>query len=298
MKNVALIMAHENAAQIERLMRLLMSGGWSAIVHVDSIMPKAEYQELRATFSGSPVVFLKRRHIPWGSDAMINIELELLQEAIKENADYCHLLSGADLPIRPLTEINSFFMKHNGYEFVQVIPDWGMKPEIRERVSLYHYLQRSIGRNKGILFQLKRIINHLQRVVGVNRLKNNEINGLYGGMNWFSISREFAGYVLGHSRWVRKTFAHSLCGDELFLQTLLMNSIFANRRYIPVQNTDQTGSLRLVDWKRGKPYTWSAPDYEEIIASDNLFARKFRQDTQEGAAVVERITAHVIRVSN
>ena len=31
----------------------------------------------------------------------------------------------------------------------------------------------------------------------------------------------------------------------------------------------------LIDWKRGKPYVYRSADYEELMASDMLFARKF-----------------------
>lgn len=33
-----------------------------------------------------------------------------------------------------------------------------------------------------------------------------------------------------------------------------------------------------IDWKRGNPYTFEDGDYEELIASDYLFARKFDTD--------------------
>lgn len=31
----------------------------------------------------------------------------------------------------------------------------------------------------------------------------------------------------------------------------------------------------LIDWKRGNPYVYRSADYEELMASDMLFARKF-----------------------
>ena len=39
--------------------------------------------------------------------------------------------------------------------------------------------------------------------------------------------------------------------------------------------------MRLVDWNRGNPYTWQSQDYNELIASDRLFARKFSSKEKE-----------------
>ena len=33
--------------------------------------------------------------------------------------------------------------------------------------------------------------------------------------------------------------------------------------------------MRLIDWNRGKPYTFRSSDYDELCESDMLFARKF-----------------------
>ena len=35
------------------------------------------------------------------------------------------------------------------------------------------------------------------------------------------------------------------------------------------------GNQRLIDWKRGNPYTWRKQDFDELVNSDLLFARKF-----------------------
>ena len=52
-----------------------------------------------------------------------------------------------------------------------------------------------------------------------------------------------------------------------------MNSPFKDKRYNPVKN--ESPSLRLIDWKRGAPYVWTNDDKEQIMSSDDLFARKF-----------------------
>ena len=53
-------------------------------------------------------------------------------------------------------------------------------------------------------------------------------------------------------------------------------------------------NVRLIDWDRGNgrnPYTWRISDYEEIMRSDRLFARKF--DEQIDNDIIERIAESV-----
>ena len=37
----------------------------------------------------------------------------------------------------------------------------------------------------------------------------------------------------------------------------------------------------MIDWKRGNPYVWRMSDYEEIMNSDRMYARKFNWDTDK-----------------
>lgn len=36
--------------------------------------------------------------------------------------------------------------------------------------------------------------------------------------------------------------------------------------------------LRFIDWYRGDPYTFTSDDYSQLVASDQLFARKFDEN--------------------
>jgi hypothetical protein len=49
--------------------------------------------------------------------------------------------------------------------------------------------------------------------------------------------------------------------------------------------------MRLIDWNRGTPYTYRLPDFDELMNSDCLFARKF--DMNVDARIVEKIASTV-----
>lgn len=63
------------------------------------------------------------------------------------------------------------------------------------------------------------------------------------------------------------------CADEVYKQTLLMNSPFKDTIFD--SKKDFAGDTRLIDWERGHPYTWRSDDLEELITTEALFARKF-----------------------
>lgn len=72
---------------------------------------------------------------------------------------------------------------------------------------------------------------------------------------------------------------HTRCADELFLQTVVMNSNLKSR---------VTGyNLRHIDFNRGRPYTWREEDLSELLNSKDLFARKFNEDVD--GIVIEKL---------
>lgn len=92
--------------------------------------------------------------------------------------DYYHLLSGADLPIKTQEEINLFFEKNNGFEFVQYDTDERLKKdkEIGRRTKLYHFLQNYRRRYNwkplnSFFTLLERILLAVQLLLRIDRMK-------------------------------------------------------------------------------------------------------------------------------
>lgn len=60
-----------------------------------------------------------------------------------------------------------------------------------------------------------------------------------------------------------------------------MNSRFAERQFKPAGGSGLEPHLREIDWQRGAkahPYVWREADYERLVNSGNLFARKFNTE--------------------
>lgn len=153
----------------------------------------------------------------------------------------------------------------------------------------YHYLfQEKLGRADR--FSIYKLMNKtslvLQRLAGIDRTKGIKFQK---GTNWFSITDGFARYVCSRRDYVEKTFRNTVCGDEIFLQTLLHNSDFRKNLYHPQYDNSQEAIMRLIDWNRGNPYVFREADFAEIKSSPMLWARKF--DCKIDSNIIIKIAA-------
>lgn len=134
-----------------------------------------------------------------------------------------------------------------------------------------------MGNKKGCFFELLRRLDRGMATIQIKcRFDRREKDITYKkGGNWVSITRKCAEYVVSKEKWFEENFRMTLCGDEVFLQTLIWNSPFSKNIY-----DGRFQSLRYVDWKRGNPYTFQYEDMEELLNApyDALFARKFSEE--------------------
>lgn len=218
-----------------------------------------------------------------GGDSGIYCELLLFKYAYKMGYDYYHLLSGVCMPIKSQKYIHDFFEGHNGFEFIGLVPN----SDVEMRLMYYHFF---ISRESSEDFWslAKRSIHirllMIQKKLHIKR-SNKEWNILAKGANWCSLTHTAVQYILSKERTIRKRFIHTLACDEVYKQTLLMNSPFAN--HIFNENDEYGSCMRLIDWTRGKPYVWTMDDWRELMDSDKLFARKFSSQHMD---LVDRLT--------
>lgn len=296
MKFAYLIMAHGQFDMLENLLHLLDDKQNDIYVHIDRKAVDFNPVRARRCCKFANIVFIPQLPFNWGGYSMINCELRLLEEAVKSPHDYYHLLSGVDLPLASAQELQAFFEEHSGAEFVAFCePEWVASPAVRQRFTKYHWFLEHTDRNRrGIFGKLSLINDAIQsRLRVIDRTRKQNIK-FYGGANWFSITDSLARYLLAEEPWIKKTFRSSLCCDEIFLQTVLMNSPFADKRYLPPKNgavrQDCLACLRYFDWERGNPYVWRAGDERELLSCGCLFTRKFSCATAEESAVYSAIS--------
>ena len=156
---------------------------------------------------------------------------------------------------------------------------WLHNSKEESRYEVFHLFQEYVGNKRNVLWLLERVLVKLQ-IPFVNRTRYSHIR-FEGGPQWFCITHAFCEYVLSKEKWIYKTFNYSECCDEVFLQTLLVNSDFYSNIYMP-GNDQYVQCCRLIDWKRGRPYIWRSNDFEEIMNSKAWFARKFSTSVDGG----------------
>ena len=286
-KHAYLIIAHDNLEILQRLLTLVDDRRNDIYVHIDKKCKDVPFSKLKNCVKSAKVHFIQQIAVEWGGDTLIKAELLLLKEATKEQHLYYHLLSGVDLLLWTQDEVHDYFMRNNGKEFISFDSDID-KNEIEKRIGYYHILQNYIGRKHGkkvaVYYQIEKCLIYLQKLAGIKRTRKSKIEYCKGS-NWFSISQKLAEYILMNEKWIKKHFFKSFCIDELFLQTLVRNSKYKNR----VTNKN----LRLIDWERGTPYTFTQEDYDMIISSGMMVARKFNE--KKDMKIVNQIVSYVER---
>lgn len=276
-KHAYLIMAHNQFEYLKKLIESLDDPRNDIYIHIDIKANFTDFDMLIKEIHFSSVIFIKQRDVKWAAFSGILCEMELLKEATSRfQYDYYHLLSGADLVIKKQNEIHQFFELNIGREFV-AFDAQEIDNQYLERIKYYYLFQDIYGRNRKNLFLLSlfaidKLLLYVQKLLKIDRLKGEKLV-FQKGTNWFSITHDFALHVIQQEKWIYKTFKYSLSGDELFLQTILINSKFGENLCQPKSLKDNS-NRRLIDWTRGKPYTWRKEDYDILINSDMFFVRK------------------------
>ena len=283
-KQAYLVIAHRYDETFKTLLQMLDSVENDIFVHMDKKNKLFDENDCRGLVKQAGLFFTKRTSVTWGGYSQINSEILLLEMAVSQGKyNYYHLLSGQDLPIKTNAYIQNFFISHQGKEFVAFD-----KKEFncQARVQYRYPLQERVGRNrKSIVGRFSSLVIFLQKCF---HLKRNKGVLFQKGANWFSITDNLAKYVLVKKGWIQEVFKDSLCCDEIFLQTIVANSPFFNQvyQYVTIPNTEEA-AMRLVDWRRGGPYVFRNDDYEELVNSEMIFARKF--DCELDAEIVKKI---------
>lgn len=268
MKHAFLVISHNQFEILEAQIQILDSYGNDFYLHIDKKV-KSDLSYLKDIAKKSNIYFIDSINVQWGNFSQIECELRLLEAATKNKYDYYHLLSGVDMPIKTINEIDSFFETNKGKEFVHF--DAPEVPNIvRNRIAKYNVCP---GR-KQWQKQLNGLFVKIQNVMKYDRLTQLSWKVMKGA-NWFSITDDLAQSIVSDSKVLRSAFRFSFCGDEVFIQTYVYNSKFKDRLYYCNFDNSYDACMRFIDWKRGNPYVFRLSDLNDLLGSKYLFARKF-----------------------
>lgn len=281
MRFAYLIMIHQDTLILTSLLRMLDDERNDIYIHADAKIEFDFKEKLSRLVKRSNIYFIKDRiAVFWAHISQVEAEYTLFQEAYKRGYSYYHLLSGADLSIKSQDDIYRFFNDNNGKEFIGFDAN-----SCSDRVERIHLFPKKFRSNSPIAKLLRIIFLKMQKLIrfSIFRKKGKVIKK---GTNWVSVTHAFVGYILKKKNFILKSMKYAKSPDEHYKQMLAYNSHFRNKVYC--YHDEYIGCMRLTDWLRGNPYHWKAADYNAIIASDKLFARKFDDNSLELVTRLER----------
>jgi len=267
MKIVYIILAHRFPKQLARLVSRLDAPSVTFLVHIDGNTDDATHGEMvNAMLGHYNLFFLPRHRCSWSGWGIVQATLEGLEQVIRSglSPDYVVLLSGQDYPLRSPAEIELFFAAHCGTSFIGVrqLPDYTWN---------WH---GSLDRFRGQSLP-----------AGMKP---------FGGSQWWALRGDCAAYIKGVAdgdRDLMRLFERVGVPDEHFFQTVIANSPFRDR--LSRTDTRAVQGVTYNDWERGSPKVLGVEDFERLIASHALFARKF--DMAQDSAILDMIDAYVAR---
>jgi hypothetical protein len=295
--NVAyIISAYRLPELLVRLVRRLDGPGTSTFIHVDKKTHDSIYSAMAEPLSARPNVhFLPRHSCYWGDFGHVHATIKGLRALVESGRpfDYVILLTGQDYPLRSNAEIAATLREAAGHVFM----DWMPIPNEQwtdggaYRIDNWHF---RVGRKSlsfpGTPFRHALLNAAWSLPARVLSLRRTFPAGLtpYGGSSYWMMPADCARYVDAFTRsrpdFVR-FFRHVHVPDEMFFQTIVLNSPFRGR----VAASD----LRFVDWREDgdHPTVLTSADFERLVQSGALFARKF--DPGVDAAVLDRIDSTI-----
>ncbi|WP_298328189.1 beta-1,6-N-acetylglucosaminyltransferase [uncultured Dokdonia sp.] len=273
MKQAILITAYKDFSQLRRLVQEF-DDNFNIYIHIDK---KSSFNEtLKDDFlQMSNVRYVSQDFkVNWGGVNHLKAYLKLSEVALtlKENG-FFHLITGQDFPIQSNKDFRKYLVNGQNHLSAFTMPNKVWKYGGMDRIELFNFYD---------LFNAKKtskwiyLTQRLQLRFKFKRPVKKSMGQLYGGNTYWSLTREAVQYVVTHTQEnpkFLKRFNFTFCAEEMYFQTVLMNS--------SLKQSINHDDLRYMDWTTGRggnPAFLDETDFESIINSRKLFARKLSQD--------------------
>ncbi len=309
-----LILAHNHPEQLSRMIDRLQHEAVEFFVHVDK---KSAIAPFRSAVGGkNRVNLIEERHaVNWRGFSQIHATMALMRAALPRGARYYILLSGADYPVKPNGEILRFLhgkdTQYLHYFSLYDIPGW-----LRKIRHYYYWDFGPTNPRHGYAPIRWRYKKYIQRGVLERLPERTYLKGIhpYGGSQWWMLTRECVQYCLDfleNNFQFRMFYRFTDSPDEMVFQTIILNSPFADsavnyrqyrdnrQRVISEILTRPLGfcpyNYRYIDWyspQRGLPAILNDTNFEEMVRSNALFARKF--DPRISHSLLDRIDRELL----
>jgi len=285
MKVAFLILAHKNPSQLDQLIDRLDSSDSIFFIHIDNKVDIAPFKSGKE--KNNNIVWVKREDGRWGDVGIVKATINCLLEAVNCPHEISHyvLLSGQDYPLKSITSIVNFLRENKNTSFIEhkPFPVTELNYAGYDRINAYS-IHLFGQRRTAIPLSWKPMFNFKGQILNVlllflfflkgKRQHPKDINPFFGSQ-WWILSHEAAkktADVINKSPYFLKYHKDSLLPDELFFQSIIGSLKIG----LPTNQIIENKSLHFIDWSQcsSHPKVLDLQDYEKLISSGNLFARK------------------------
>lgn len=277
MKHAILIMAHGNFEILKRLVDYFKKDCY-VFIHIDK-KTEVDDETIQYFKLKSQVIKIYRKYnVHWGGFSMLRCELFLLKEAVRLcDAQYFHLISGEDYPIKPFKQFKEFFEQRNGWEFVSYVhlPHKNFQGNTYGRFC--YYLPFDLFKDRKSAQQYITRVVYWQKKLNIKRRIPDMFEHLYGGSQWFSITRQAVDCIIrftSSSHTFLQRLRWTFAPEEVYIVTLVVN--------LMPKCCVINDNLRIIRWcyENGNyPANLSTEHFHLLVESPCFFARKINERT-------------------
>jgi hypothetical protein len=285
MKQVFLIHAHKDIEQLNTLVKQLRDDDFLIYVNLDL---KSEISP--AWVDPAARVVRRRIDVRWGGISQVEATLHSLRQIVAEVPEFDKVifLSAQDFPLLPNDRLKQELAALAGHELLDAMPlgEGGWPVAFR-----YQYFHREGGGRLGRA--ACGVANRVLRVLGRRRSLPGGLQA-WGGSSWWALSRDCIRMLLERAAReprLLRFFGTVLCPDEMFFQTLVMNS--------PLRSRVLGQNFRHIQWpEQGarNPKILDETDFAHIARARAHFCRKL--DSSASAYLLPQLRALLLSRAN
>lgn len=266
-----IILTHANLDRTADLIKMILSSDNTFVsLHIDQTADMDELSSFRDALKsdlGVRVFEAERVHCEWGSFSLVRATLNCAKQLLTERPDLSHivLLSGSDVPVRPISELQDFLAKHPKRNFIQSVAadaGWVRGGLGEERATLYFPF--SYIRQRRIFD----IFVEVQRIASVSRKLPTKAK-YHMGSQWWCLTADAVSKIVNapQAQKYERYFEKTWIPDEGYFQTLI-------REVAKDENiTSETLTYYRFDHD-GRPYVFYDDHIHELENMESFFIRK------------------------
>lgn len=258
-----LLIAHKGIDYIENFCKQFDNDNdFQIYIHYDAKnhIEQSDIDNLKKQFSNIRY-FCSKFEGKYFDFSLVEIELLLIKEALKDNHTYCHLMSEQCYLTTTLQFFKDFFTNNNN-EYIQIV------------------------------YMLKEIANTKYKL---NYWRNINNRYFYFGSQWWSLTSTLLNKIINHPKldeYIYENIVYSMkehrqAVDETFFQSFIMHYDLYNEDSMLTCNDKISSSLRYVDWEFKEH---SNKDHPATLGTlPQFYDEQFIQITMSKSLIIRKI---------